>query len=204
VEKDDHPAEKRPISSASRQQSRADGLDLRRRSEVASTRIESFFEKILFASRWLLCPLYLGLALLLVLFSIYFFRELAHIAVRGWALEETDLIVGALTLVDLTLAAGLVVMVMLSGYENFVSKLDVRDAEKSIAWLGKLDTGSLKLKLSASIVTISAVQLLKVFLEIDLVSTNKLLWSVIIHITFVASALFLTLMDRLVGASDRH
>jgi uncharacterized protein (TIGR00645 family) len=204
VEKNEHPAEKRPLSSASCPQSCADGFGPPSRYEAVSTHIESFFEKILFASRWLLCPLYLGLALLLVLFSIYFFRELAHIAIRGVALKETDLIVGALTLVDLTLAAGLVVMVMLSGYENFVSKLDVRDAEKSIAWLGKLDTGSLKLKLSASIVTISAVQLLKVFMEIDLVSTTKLLWSVVIHLTFVASALFLTLMDRLVGTSARH
>jgi uncharacterized protein (TIGR00645 family) len=166
--------------------------------------VESFVEKTLFASRWLLCPLYIGLAFLLVLFSIHFFRELIDIAIRAFSLTETDLVIQALTLIDLALAGGLVVMIMLSGYENFVSKLDVADAEKSISWLGKLDTGSLKLKVSATIVTISAVQLLKAYLEINAVANDKLLWLVVTHLTFVVSALLLTVMDRLLGAAARH
>ena len=166
--------------------------------------VESFVEKTLFASRWLLCPLYIGLALLLVLFSIHFFRELIDIAIRAFSLSETDLVTEALTLIDLALAGGLVVMIMLSGYENYVSKLDVADAEKSISWLGKLDTGTLKLKVSATIVTISAVQLLKAYLEINAVANDKLLWIVVIHLTFVVSALLLTVMDRLLGAAARH
>jgi uncharacterized protein (TIGR00645 family) len=166
--------------------------------------VESFVEKTLFASRWLLCPLYIGLALLLVLFSIHFFRELIDIAIRAFSLSETDLVTEALTLIDLALAGGLVVMIMLSGYENYVSKLDVVDAEKSISWLGKLDTGTLKLKVSATIVTISAVQLLKAYLEINAVANDKLLWMVVIHLTFVVSALLLTVMDRLLGAAARH
>ena len=96
-----------------------------------------------------------------------------------------------MTLIDLALAGGLIVMIMLSGYENFVSKLDVADAEKSISWLGKLDTGTLKLKVSATIVTISAVQLLKAYLEINAIANDKLLWLVVIHLTFVVSALLL-------------
>ena len=166
--------------------------------------VESFVEKTLFASRWLLCPLYIGLALLLVLFSIHFFRELIDIAIRAFSLTETDLVTEALTLIDLALAGGLVVMIMLSGYENYVSKLDVVDAEKSISWLGKLDTGTLKLKVSATIVTISAVQLLKAYLEINTVANDKLLWMVVIHLTFVVSALLLTVMDRLLGVGERH
>ena len=166
--------------------------------------VESFVEKTLFASRWLLCPLYIGLALLLVLFSIHFFRELIDIAIRAFSLTETDLVTEALTLIDLALAGGLVVMIMLSGYENYVSKLDVADAEKSISWLGKLDTGTLKLKVSATIVTISAVQLLKAYLDINAVANDKLLWMVVIHLTFVVSALLLTVMDRLLGAAARH
>ena len=166
--------------------------------------VESLVEKTLFASRWLLCPLYIGLALLLVLFSIHFFRELIDIAIRAFSLTETDLVTEALTLIDLALAGGLVVMIMLSGYENYVSKLDVVDAEKSISWLGKLDTGTLKLKVSATIVTISAVQLLKAYLEINAVANDKLLWMVVIHLTFVVSALLLTVMDRLLGAAARH
>ena len=166
--------------------------------------VESFVEKTLFASRWLLCPLYIGLALLLVLFSIHFFRELIDIAIRAFSLTETDLVTEALTLIDLALAGGLVVMIMLSGYENYVSKLDVADAEKSISWLGKLDTGTLKLKVSVTIVTISAVQLLKAYLDINAVANDKLLWMVVIHLTFIVSALLLTVMDRLLGAAARH
>ena len=135
--------------------------------------IESLVEKTLFASRWLLCPLYIGLAFLLLLFSIHFFRELIDLAIRAFSVTETDLVVEALTLIDLALAGGLVVMIMLSGYENYVSKLDIADAEKSISWLGKLDTGTLKLKVSATIVTISAVQLLKAYLEINAIANDK-------------------------------
>jgi uncharacterized protein (TIGR00645 family) len=162
-------------------------------------KLEVLIEKILFGSRWLLCPLYLGLALLLVFFSIQFFRELAHLGASVASLEDADLISAALTLVDLSLVGGLVVMVMLSGYENFVSKLDIADAAKSIAWLGKLDTGTLKLKVSASIVAISAVQLLKAYMDIGAVPEDKLLWLVVIHLTLVVSALLLTVMDRLLG-----
>ena len=166
--------------------------------------VESLVEKTLFASRWLLCPLYIGLALLLLLFSIHFFRELIDIAIRAFSLTETDLVTEALTLIDLALAGGLVVMIMLSGYENYVSKLDIVDAEKSISWLGKLDTGTLQLKVSATIVAISAVQLLKAYMEINTVANDKLLWLVVIHLTFVVSALLLTVMDRLLGVAERH
>src|SRR4029077_744797 len=96
--------------------------------------VESLVEKTLFASRWLLCPLYIGLALLLLLFSVHFFRELIDMIIRAFSLTETDLVIEALTLIDLVLAGGLVIMIMLSDYENFVSKLDVAEAEKSISW----------------------------------------------------------------------
>src|ERR1700756_1558464 len=166
--------------------------------------VESLVEKTLFASRWLLCPLYIGLAILLILFSIHFFRELINIVIHAFSATEQDLVVEAMTLIDLALAGGLVVMIMLSGYENYVSKLDIVDAEKSISWLGKLDTGTLKLKVSATIVTISAVQLLKAYLEINAVANDKLLWLVVIHLTVVFSALLLTVMDRLLGVGQRH
>jgi uncharacterized protein (TIGR00645 family) len=165
-------------------------------------KLERLVESLLFASRWLLCPLYVGLALLLLVFSVQLFRELAHIAMAALSLQETDLIVATLTLVDLTLVAGLVVMVMLGGYENFVSKLDTAAAASTIAWLGKLDTGTLKLKVSASIVAITAVQLLKAYMEIGSVPNDKLLWLVVIHLTFVTSALLLAVMDRLTALGE--
>jgi uncharacterized protein (TIGR00645 family) len=163
-------------------------------------RIESLIERVLFASRWLLVPLYLGLAAFLLLIAVQFFREMLHAAVAMPTFGATDLVLVALSLVDLVLVASLVVMVMLSGYENFVSKLDIAAAQRNLAWLGKLDAGSLKLKVAASIVAISSIHLLGAFMEVKDQPNDKLMWLVIIHLTFVVSALLLTIMDRLIAA----
>src|SRR5262245_54884307 len=160
--------------------------------------VEYYLENGLFSLRWLLVPLYVGLGLLLILFSVYFFRELLHLFAEAGRGEEVDLVLGALTLVDLTLVGSLIVMVMLSGYENFVSKLDIGDVQKSLAWLGKLDAGSLKIKVAASIVAISSIHLLKAFMNANVVPNDKLLWLVVIHLTFVVSALMLAVMDRII------
>jgi len=103
-----------------------------------------------------------------------------------------------LTLVDLTLVGSLIVMVMLSVYENFVWKLDIGDVQKSLAWLGKLDAGSLKIKVAASIVAISSIHLLKAFMNASVVPNDKLVLLVVIHLTFVVSALMLAVMDRII------
>jgi len=160
--------------------------------------IEYYLENGLFSLRWLLVPLYVGLGLLLILFSVYFFRELLHLFAGALTGEEVDLVLGALTLVDLTLVGSLIVMVMLSGYENFVSKLDIGDVQKSLAWLGKLDAGSLKIKVAASIVAISSIHLLKAFMNASVVPNDKLVLLVVIHLTFVVSALMLAVMDRII------
>ena len=160
--------------------------------------MERQFELLLFAMRWLLAPLYFGLGLLLIMFAVQFFRELIHIFETATSIVEVDLILASLTLIDLTLVASLVVMVMLSGYENFVSKLDVGDTEKSLAWLGKLDAGSLKIKVAASIVAISSIHLLKAFMNYEDVATEKLVMLIVTHLTFVVSALLLAVMDRII------
>jgi uncharacterized protein (TIGR00645 family) len=159
--------------------------------------MERQFERILFAMRWLLAPLYFGLGLLLVMFVIQFFRELVHMFESATSIAEVDLILASLTLIDLTLVASLVIMVMLSGYENFVSKLDLEDTQHSLAWLGKLDAGSLKIKVAASIVAISSIHLLKAFMNFDEVPNDKLVLLILTHLTFVVSALLLALMDRI-------
>jgi len=160
--------------------------------------MERQFERLLFAMRWLLAPLYFGLGLLLIMFAVQFFRELIHIFETATSLLEVDLILASLTLIDLTLVASLVIMVMLSGYENFVSKLDIGDTEKSLAWLGKLDAGSLKIKVAASIVAISSIHLLKAFMNYEDVATEKLIMLIVTHLTFVISALLLAVMDRII------
>ena len=164
--------------------------------------IERNIERLFFASRWLLAPVYLGLSVALVVLGIKFFAELWHALAHVMALSEAEVVLSLLALVDLSLVAGLIVMVMFSGYENFVSKIDVEGGGDKLGWLGKLDAGTLKLKVAASIVAISSIHLLRKFMQAESIENDKLLWYVIIHMTFVASAVLMGLLDRMTAA--RH
>ncbi len=164
--------------------------------------VESFVEKIIFASRWLLAPFYLGLALSIVVLLIKFTAECFHLAVHAFTASESDVILGVLTLVDLALTGSLLIIVIFSGYENFVSKIDHSSHKDWPEWMGTIDFSALKLKLLSSIVAISAVQLLKKFMSITTVTpeTEKtLFWMVVIHVVFVTSSVLLALSDRIAG-----
>jgi uncharacterized protein (TIGR00645 family) len=165
--------------------------------------LERSVEKLLFASRWLLAPMYLGLALALVALAIKFFQEVVHALTGIVSVTETDLVLIVLSLIDLVLVGSLIVMVMLSGYENFVSKLDTGSEQESPAWLGKLDSGTLKLKVAASIVAISSIHLLRIFMNAQGTPNDKILWYVVLHLTFVVSAVLLGVLDRMAFASHR-
>ncbi|MGR0186329.1 TIGR00645 family protein [Azospirillum aestuarii] len=162
--------------------------------------IERRFEQIIFASRWLLAPFYLGLVVSLVLLLAKFMQEIFHIVPHVLEMQEKDVLLAVLTLIDLSLAGNLLLMVIFSGYENFVSKIDVADHKDRPDWMGKVDFGGLKLKLIASIVAISGIHLLKSFMNIDNTSKENLMWMVIVHMTFVVSGVLLALMDRLEGS----
>jgi uncharacterized protein (TIGR00645 family) len=166
--------------------------------------LEKSIERLLFASRWLLAPLYLGLSLALVALGVKFFQEAVHLISHVLTVGEADLVLTALALIDIVLVGGLIVMVMFSGYENFVSRIDVEGSDKALNWLGKLDAGTLKLKVAASIVAISSIHLLRVFLNAQQIDNDKLLWYVVLHLTFVVSALLLGLLDRIAFASHRE
>jgi uncharacterized protein (TIGR00645 family) len=159
--------------------------------------IERAIEKLLFASRWLLAPIYLGLSVALFVLGLKFFQELWHTLTHVMVFSEADVVLSLLALVDLTLVASLIVMVMFSGYENFVSKIDMAGEGDKLGWLGKLDAGTLKLKVAASIVAISSIHLLRAFMDAQKIENDKLLWFVIIHLTFVVSAVMLGLLDRM-------
>ena len=165
--------------------------------------LENLVEKTLFASRWLLAPLYVGLGVVLIGFTVVFVKELIHYIPLVLEGGETELVLASLALVDLALVASLVLMVMIAGYENFVSRIDVGATREKLSWLGKLDPGTLKVKVAASIVAISSIHLLKAFMNVREVPNDKLLWLVIIHLTFVVSALMLGVLDRLVFAQKR-
>jgi uncharacterized protein (TIGR00645 family) len=165
--------------------------------------LEKTIERLLFASRWLLAPLYLGLSIALLALGVKFFQEAFHVIGEVLLVSEADLILTVLSLIDIVLVGGLIIMVMLSGYENFVSRIDVEGSDKALNWLGKLDAGTLKLKVAASIVAISSIHLLRIFLNAQEIDNDKLLWYVVLHMTFVASALLLGVLDRMVFAGHR-
>ena len=173
--------------------------------------LERLVEGFLFTSRWLLAPFYLGLALALVVLLIKFVEEFWHMALHAFSWTEAQVILGVLTLVDLALTGSLLVIVIFSGYENFVSKIDHSKHEDWPAWMGTIDFTALKLKLLSSIVAISAIQLLKQFMEVkvliakDPAEANQLLfWYVVIHLVFVGSSVLLALSDRIAGITSRH
>lgn len=159
--------------------------------------MENFFERALYASRWLLAPIYFGLSLALLALGIKFFQEVLHILPTVLSMAEADLVLAILSLIDIALVGGLLVMIMLSGYENFVSQINMGDDVEKLSWLGKLDSGSLKQKVAASIVAISSIHLLKAFMNAEHIDTERLQWYVIIHLTFVVSALGMAYVDKM-------
>ena len=167
-----------------------------------SEKVETSLETLVFASRWLLAPFYLGLALSLVVLLIKFIAEFWHMASHAFTSTESEVILGVLALVDMTLTGSLIIIVVLSGYENFVSRIDHSGHKDWPAWMGTIDFGTLKLKLLSSIVAISAIQLLKQFMSINNVSERDIFWLVIIHVVFVVSSVLLALSDRI--ASGGH
>lgn len=159
--------------------------------------MERFFENMMYSARWVLAPIYIGLSLALILLGIKFFQEVFHVAPTIFAMKEADLILVTLSLIDMALVGGLLVMVMISGYENFVSQLDIDDGREKLSWLGKVDSTTLKNKVAASIVAISSIHLLKIFMNAQNIDNTKLLWYVVIHLTFVASAFAMGYLDKI-------
>jgi uncharacterized protein (TIGR00645 family) len=159
--------------------------------------VERLLERFLFASRWLLAPFYAGLVVALMVLLLKALQELAHFVAHVPQATESDVILGVLTLIDLTLTGSLIIIVIFSGYENFVSKIDAEEHKDWPDWMGKIDFTGLKLKLLSSIVAISAIQVLKVFMNLRNVSDRDLMWSVVIHMVFVVSGVILALTDRI-------
>ncbi|TXH92834.1 MAG: TIGR00645 family protein [Rheinheimera sp.] len=159
--------------------------------------MEKHLETLMYASRWLMAPIYLGLSLVLIALGIKFFQEIFHLLPNILQTKEADLILVVLSMIDIALVGGLIVMVMFSGYENFVSRLDIDESAEKLNWLGKVDSGSLKNKVAASIVAISSIHLLKVFMDTPNIDNDKIMWYLLIHITFVLSAFVMGYLDKL-------
>lgn len=172
--------------------------------------LETYFEKALFASRWLMAPIYLGLVLALLMLLVVFVHEIMEYVPQIFVMDDEKIILTILTLIDLSLAGNLLLIVLFSGYENFVSKFDIADDVDRPHWMGTVDFSGLKMRLIASIVAISGIHLLKWFMEIgdyqagEPLDVVQLRWLVIIHLTFVVSGVLLALMDWITAQTDKH
>ena len=166
-------------------------------------KLEHTIESIILASRWLLVVFYLGLAVALLLYALSFAKKLWEFVEKLFVLQETDTILKMLALIDAALVASLVVMVIISGYENFVSRFDNAEGAE-ISWLGKVDASSLKIKVASTIVAISSIHLLQVFLNAQMYTDSQLMWLTIIHLTFVISALLLAYIDKLMVSTKKE
>lgn len=159
--------------------------------------MENLIERLIYASRWLMAPIYLGMSFALMALMVKFFQELYYFIPVILSIEGNQLILKLLTFIDLTLVGSLTIIVMFSGYDNFVSRLDVAEGTEKLSWLGTHDYGSLKMKVASSIVAISSIHLLKVFMNVEQIANEKLTWYVLIHLTFVLSAFLMGYLEKL-------
>lgn len=162
-----------------------------------SNKIEIVFEKLIFSSRWLQAPLYAGLILGGMLYTYKFMVELIHLSTSINEISETALMLGVLTLVDITMVANLLIMVVIGGYSTFISRLNIDQHEDKPEWLQKIDAGLLKVKLAGSLVGVSGIHLLQTFINIKNQESEHVMWQVIIHVVFLFSALMLALTEKI-------
>ena len=164
-------------------------------------RIEHALEVFMFGSRWLLVPFYLGLVGGIALLLVKFVKAFVALVPTVFTGDSGAALLGILSLVDITLVANLLIIIIFAGYENFVSKIDTGDSEDRPSWMGHVSFSDLKLKLIGSIVAISGIELLKYFINVKEVSNHELGWAVGIHLTLVFSGVMFALMDRISGST---
>ncbi len=166
--------------------------------------VEDVLESFIFKSRWLLAPFYIGLvaanALLLVKFAKEFIK-LIPIVING---EGGQVMAGILSLIDIVLVANLMIIIIFAGYETFISKIDTKGHADRPDWMGKVGFSDLKMKVIGSIVAISAIELLKSFVDLESISNEHMAWKVGIHLTFVFSGIGFAVMDRIGADAKAH
>lgn len=163
--------------------------------------LDTLIERVVLGTRWILVVFNLGLAAALVLYAFAFILRFINVARNVFVMEDDEIILAMLGFIDAALVAALVVMVIISSYENYINQLH---NDVQLSWLGKLDSGSLKIKVASSIVAISSIHLLQIFLNAEHYDNNKIMWFIIIHLTFVASALLLGMLDRITTKEVPH
>ena len=173
-------------------------------SNSASNPVEAAFEAVVFSSRWIQAPLYAGLIVAELLYAYKFLVELWHMVTHITNMEETVFMLGVLGLIDVTMVANLLTMVVIGGYATFVSKLDLEHHPDRPDWLTHVDPGTIKIKLAASLIGISSIHLLKGFVDVANGNPEHLKWKIFIHMTFLASAILLAWTDKIMQKDKGH
>jgi uncharacterized protein (TIGR00645 family) len=177
-------------------------MDTPKTMKSRRVKIESGLEYIIFASRWLQAPLYFGIIVVQIVYTYKFIIELIHIIGSAQVSTEQQLLLGILSLVDFTMVANLLAMVIIGGYATFVSKLNLENHDDKPDWLDHIDPGAIKVKLASSLIGISSIHLLRSFIDISVADLEKIKWQIIIHLTFIASTVFLALSEYIM--SKKH
>lgn len=170
----------------------------------AGTQAEAIFETVVFASRWIQAPLYAGLIVAELLYAYKFLLELWEMVMHINKMDETVFMLGVLGLIDVTMVANLLTMVIIGGYATFVSKLDLEQHPDRPDWLTHVDPGTIKIKLAASLIGISSIHLLKGFVDVANENPEHLKWKIFIHMTFLASAILLAWTDKIMQKDKKH
>lgn len=163
------------------------------KTDQSKTTISSF----IFLSRWLQAPLYFGLIVAQAVYVYRFMIELWHLILKTPSISETDIMLIVLGLIDVVMIANLLIMVIIGGYETFVSRLHLQGHPDQPEWLSHVNAGVLKVKLATALIGISSIHLLKTFINAAQIPSQTIMWQVIIHVTFVLSAWMLALIDKL-------
>ncbi len=165
-------------------------------------KLESFFEAIIFSSRWIQAPIYGGLIVGALLYTYKFLVELVHLVMTINSLSEEVVMLGILTLVDIAMVLNLLVMVIIGGYATFVSRMDLDRHEDRPDWLEKINAGTLKVKLAGALVGISGIHLLKSFVDIGKKDFEQVKWQIIIHVVFLFSTMALAFTEKILHESE--
>ncbi|WP_324683689.1 TIGR00645 family protein [Bibersteinia trehalosi] len=165
---------------------------------------QNIFSKIIFASRWLQLPIYLGLIVVQGVYAYKFVKSLWHLIVNLNQMDSDTIMLAVLNLIDVVMIANLLVMVVVGGYETFVSKLNVDNHPDQPEWLDHVNATILKVKLSMAIISISSIHLLQTFINANKLSQTQMMWEVIIHMAFVISAIAMAYIDKMLNSVANH
>lgn len=165
--------------------------------------LKNYLSRLIFVSRWLQVPLYLGLIAILAAYVYRFLAELFHLISHLNGSDDNQIMLGVLDLIDVVMIANLLIMVVMGGYETFVSKLNLKSHPDQPEWLDHLDAGAMKVKLALALIGISSIHLLRTFIDPEKMTTSSVMWQVIIHITLLVSALAIAYTNKLLVVEEK-